>query len=57
MACSLRTSAWPVWHPFTQHAVELPPRKIVRAEGAAGRDTAREAGGYVTDEMASGLHG
>jgi adenosylmethionine-8-amino-7-oxononanoate aminotransferase len=34
MACSLRTSAWPVWHPFTQHAVELPPRKNVPAEGA-----------------------
>jgi len=34
MACSLRTSAWPVWHPFTQHAVEPPPRRIVHAEGA-----------------------
>src|SRR5579863_1251185 len=35
MSFSSRTSSvWPVWHPFTQHALEPPPRKIVHAEGA-----------------------
>jgi adenosylmethionine---8-amino-7-oxononanoate aminotransferase len=29
-----RSAAHPVWHPFTQHAAEPAPRRIVHAEGA-----------------------
>ncbi len=31
---SRTSAAWPVWHPYTQHALEPPPRKILHAEGA-----------------------